>query len=89
MLLQLQRYDLDIAYHPGNQQVIADVLSRFPVGQPSPEELTSQEVFGVQLDKMVTQEIEVIRPPDFIEVWGSTEGGRSRCRTMCPSEVYR
>ena len=68
MLLQLQRYDLDITYHPGNEQVMADVLSRFPVGQPSTEELTSQEVFGVQLDNMVTQEIEVIRPPDFISV---------------------
>ena len=53
MLLQLQRYDLDITYHPGNEQVMADVLSRFPVGQPSPEELTSQEVFGVQLQVQV------------------------------------
>ena len=68
MLLQLQRYDLDIVYHPGNQQVIADVLSRFPVGPPSADELTSQEVFGVQLDEMITEEIEVIRPPDFINV---------------------
>ena len=31
-MLQLQRYDLDIMYSPGNQQVIADAFSRFPVG---------------------------------------------------------
>ena len=48
--------------------MIADVLSRFPVGKPSPEELTSQKVFRVQLDNMITQEIEVIRPSDFISV---------------------
>ena len=30
MLLQLQRYDLEIIYRPGEQQLIADTLSRLP-----------------------------------------------------------
>ena len=34
MLLQLQRYDLEIIYRPGKQQWIADILSRFPVESP-------------------------------------------------------
>ena len=31
MLLQLQRYNLEILYLPGEQQVVADALSRAPV----------------------------------------------------------
>ena len=30
MLLALQRYDIEVVYRPGEQQVIADVLSRLP-----------------------------------------------------------
>ncbi|KAL5477674.1 hypothetical protein EMCRGX_G024499, partial [Ephydatia muelleri] len=37
MLLALQRHDLEVVYRPGEQQVIADVLSRLPTKSPAGE----------------------------------------------------
>ena len=63
MLLQPQRYNLDIVYLPGEQQVVADVLSRAPVEQPREEQLGKAEVFQI-----VDQELAVIQEREFIPV---------------------
>ena len=44
MLLQLQDYDFTIKYHPGNEMVIADTLSRY-----SPED-TSEILLDISLN---------------------------------------
>ena len=48
MLLKLTKYDLDVRYVPGKQQVISDCLSRAPLSDP---ESVSQpeDVIGVNL----------------------------------------
>ncbi|KAL5499943.1 hypothetical protein EMCRGX_G011418 [Ephydatia muelleri] len=61
MLLQPQRYNLDIVYLPGEQQVVADVLSRAPVEQPRGEQLGKAEVFQI-----VDQELAVIQEREFV-----------------------
>ena len=63
MLLQLQRYNLEIVYLPGEQQVVADVLSRAPVEQPRGEQLGKAEVFQI-----VDQELAVIQEREFVPV---------------------
>ena len=45
MLLQLQRYDLDVVYVPGKLQVVADVLSRAPIESFSGKEGEKYDVF--------------------------------------------
>ena len=38
MLLSLRRYDLEVVYHPGDQEVIANTLSHLPAeGKNSPD----------------------------------------------------
>ena len=63
MLLQLQRYNLKIVYLPGEQQVVADVLSRAPVEQPRGEQLGKAKLFQV-----VDQELAVIQEREFVPV---------------------
>eukprot|EP00731_Ephydatia_muelleri_P034422 Em0059g7a len=68
MLLSLQRYDLDIKYCPGEQQVIADTLSRLPAEVPKTEELTRQEVFQLTMAEQEARELEVIDEREFLQV---------------------
>ena len=63
MLLQLQRYNLEIVYLPGEQQVVADVLSRAPIEQPRGEQLGKTEVLQI-----VDQELAVIQEREFVPV---------------------
>ena len=48
MLLQLQRYSLDVVYRPGEQQVVADTLSRAPLSQTATEWTPDEVVFQLQ-----------------------------------------
>ena len=48
MLLQLQRYSLDVVYRPGEQQVVADTLSRAPLSQTATEWKLDEVVFQLQ-----------------------------------------
>ena len=48
MLLQLQRYSLDVTYQPGDQQVVADTLSRAPLSQTTTEWKPDEVVFQLQ-----------------------------------------
>ena len=68
MLLSLQRYDLDIKYCPGEQQVIADTLSRLPAEVPKTVELTRQEVFQLTMAEQEARELEVIDEREFLQV---------------------
>ena len=58
MLLELQRYDLEVRYLPGAMQHIADTLSRAPVERPNLEELSKEEVFQMAEVDTVEEEIE-------------------------------
>ena len=68
MLLALQRYDLDVIYKPGEQQVIADTLSRLPAEQPQAEELSPQEIFQIASMQEEAQELEGIEEREFVRV---------------------
>ena len=58
MLLALQTYDLDVIHKSGEQQVIADTLSRLPAEQPQAEELSPQEIFQIASMQEEAQELE-------------------------------
>ena len=72
MLLQLQRYDLEVVYRPGEQQLIADTLSRLPAGRAEAEKLENYEVFQIGRESMraevVAQELSVIEQRDFVRI---------------------
>ena len=68
MLLALQRYDLGVIYKPGEQQVIADTLSRLPAEQPQAEELSPQEIFQSASMQEEAQELEGIEEREFVRV---------------------
>ena len=48
MLLKLTKYDLDVRYVPGKQQVISDCLSRAPLSDTEPVS-QPEDVIGVYL----------------------------------------
>ena len=48
MLLKLSKYDLDVRYVPGKQQVISDCLSRAPLSDTEPVS-HPEDVIGVNL----------------------------------------
>ena len=77
MLLQLQRYDLEVIYHPGEQQLIADTLSRLPAERARFEELSNDEVFQLGRESMraevVAKELNVIEERDFVPTDGRSE----------------
>ena len=58
MLLALQHYNLEVQYHPGVMQHIADALSRAPVDRPKAEQLGKEEVFRMSLADTTEEEIE-------------------------------
>ena len=72
MLLQLQRYDLEVIYRPGEQQLIADTLSRLPAERAESEELANLEVFQLEREsiraEVVAKELNVIEERDFVRV---------------------
>ena len=67
MLLELQRYDLDIRYRPGGEQCIADTLSRAPLDQ-SWEELSEEEVFQLARLESAEHEIEHTSSREHVQV---------------------
>ena len=48
MLLKLTKYDLDVRYVPGKQQVISDCLSRAPLSDSKPT-IEPEDVIGINL----------------------------------------
>ena len=48
MLLKLTKYDLDVRYVPGKQQVISDCLSRAPISDTAPAS-EPEDVIGINL----------------------------------------
>ena len=48
MLLKLTKYDLDVRYVPGKQQVISDCLSRAPISDTAPA-TEPEDVIGINL----------------------------------------
>ena len=48
MLLKLTKYDLDVRYVPGKQQVISDCLSRAPLSELN-QPLSPEDVIGINL----------------------------------------
>ena len=68
MLLQLQRYDLDIVYLPGEQQVLADTLSRAPVESSPKEVVAKDEVFNLTFKEALNSELNVIEEREFIPI---------------------
>ena len=68
MLLQLQRYSLNIVYKPGKELFIADTLSRaFLPNKPSTEELKS-EVLSVKQEGYLIKSIEEISMVEFLPI---------------------
>ena len=72
MLLALQRYDIEVVYRPGEQQVIADVLSRLPTTE-SPavedEDLTLQGIMAIHVcGDDYSSELEAVEERDFVRV---------------------
>lgn len=68
MLLQLQRYSLNIVYKPGKELFIADTLSRaFLPNKPSTEELNS-EVLAVRQEEYLIKSIEEISMVEFLPI---------------------
>ena len=68
MLLQLQRYDLDIVYLLGEHVVLADTLSRAPV-ESSPKEVAAKdEVFNLTFKDTLNSELNVIEERAFIPI---------------------
>ena len=67
MLLELQRYDLDVRYRPGEEQCIADTLSRAPLDQ-SWEELSEEEVFQLATLESAEHEIEHTSSREHVRV---------------------
>ena len=51
MMLRLQRYNLDVHYHPGSQMFVADHLSRAYLRETSPDEEEFQ-VFALEVERM-------------------------------------
>ena len=70
MLLALQRHDLEVVYRPGEQQVIADVLSRLPTKSPAGEieSPTLQGILAIHTYSEDNSELEVIEERDFVRV---------------------
>eukprot|EP00731_Ephydatia_muelleri_P019632 Em0012g457a len=68
MLLQLQRYDLEIIYRPGKQQWIADILSRLPVESPCTENFCRQEIFHTKHGELEAQEFSTVDETDYVHV---------------------
>ena len=70
MLLALQRHDLEVVYRPGEQQVIADVLSRLPMKSPAGEieSPTLQGILAIHTYSEDDSELEVIEERDFVRV---------------------
>lgn len=68
MLLQLQRYDLNVMYVPGSQQVLADTLSRAPVETPQENIVCRDEIFHLGLKDALVKELEVISERDFVPI---------------------
>lgn len=68
MLLQLQRYSLNIVYKPSKELFIADSLSRaFLPNKPSTEELNS-EVIAVKHEECLNKSIEEISMVEFLPI---------------------
>ena len=68
MLLQLQRYSLNIVYKPGKELFIADTLSRaFLPNKPSTEELNS-EVLAVRQEEYLIKSVEEISMVEFLPI---------------------
>ena len=68
MLLQFQRYSLNIVYKPGKELFIADTLSRvFLPNKPSTEELNS-EVLAVRQEEYLIKSIEEISMVEFLPI---------------------
>ena len=51
MLLLLQRYSLEVVFRPGEQQVLADTLSRAPAGPTVMSAFEEEVVFQLQMIK--------------------------------------
>ena len=68
MLLALQRYDLEVVYRPGDQQVLADTLSRLPAEGQDREQQTQQEVLKVAAMVEEADELNVINERDFVRL---------------------
>ena len=68
----MQRYDLEIIYRPGEQQLIADTLSRLPAERAESEELANLEVFQLEREsiraEVVAKGLNVIEERDFVRV---------------------
>ena len=68
MLLQLQRYDLEIINQPGKQQWIAHILSRLPVESPCMDKFCRQEIFQTNHGELEVQEFSAVDETDYVHV---------------------
>lgn len=68
MLLSLQRYDLEVVYRPGDQQVIADTLSRLPVEGQNSEKQSQQEVLEIAALEEEANELKLIKEREFVRL---------------------
>ena len=85
MLLQLQRYHLQLVYKPGKELLIADTLSRaYLLNEPTPEK-NNCDVFAVRqeehlikcIDEIDMVEFQPITAERLADLWEKTEQDES------------
>ena len=87
MLLTLQRYNLDVVYHTGSQQVIADTLSRFPVEAGWEGRSSQQEVLNIAAMEEEAQELSRIKEQEFVRVKDQRLEEVQRATTTDPEQI--
>jgi len=66
MMLRLQKYNLDIQYLPGPQMYIADCLSRNYLKTTQHDDKSTYQIFQLQREEKLFEEIEQINQIDYI-----------------------
>jgi len=68
MLLALQRYDLNVVYKPGREQLIADMLSRAPSSRKPLAMMTKEQIFQLLIGDSLAEEVEAVDPKDYVHI---------------------
>jgi len=68
MLLRLQKYTLNVQYHPGTQMYIADMLSRAYLQVQSSAHKTDYQIFQLNQEVKLYKEIEEVNPTKHVQL---------------------
>ena len=68
MLLAVQIYDIKVVYKPGNEQLVAGMLSRVPSERKPLTETSKEHIFQTAIEDTIAEEVDSIDPQEYVNI---------------------